>query len=1196
MILPRFVSAISSEQDFLNFLRETAPDKGLGWDIPENVFSFQDISFPSDLVSEFKFSEKETRLEVAQLAPMAASQPMGIYLVKFATSRPYVTHLRKIVRGIEPSLRKAAHLPSFSLQNTLLICTPDWKDYTFAHFKGEKWNTAKLSTFGWEHGSTYLRTVCEHNLTALRFPEDQSQWREQWLKAWDVQALTDSFYDQLQKVFEAIQKSIHGLNDENKSLFAQLLLNRLLFLKFLERKGWLFFDPNDTLSERRQFLNRKRAQFQNQNEWSEFFWHLFFHGLNQRNGGGNERIGYVPFLNGGLFEESKDWNDRAVKVDNEVFDQIFSCLLNAYNFTIQENLYDVEVALNPDLLGYAYEEFIFYQHGQGAYYTPPTEVGLMCREALKTSLEENTSIKALTISELVDEHLVHNLADDEALAIYKKLFSLKCLDPAVGSGAYPMRMLQELVAIYEVLAERMSNGQFRYIFDKKNFNPKSRFDLKLAIMQNNLYGVDIDYHAVEIAKLRFWLSLVVDFNEPVNSPDDFEKIPALPNLDFKLRTGESLVSALGKGGKMKDQLVNLDTHFQPPATIDVFFAAKTKELREIKNQYFNLEERKKHDPRLANVTKADLRQQIAQKEQEIARDLGFEMNGEVEDAKRLKHILWPIHFAEVFDESAKAYGFDICIANPPYLRQEKIDELFAQFQLAIDKDELVKTYEQLFAGHILKMDKKSDLYVYFFLRGLYLLKEKGVLCYICSNSWLDVGYGGKLQQIFLRTAHVKAIFDNNAMRSFKKADVNTTINLFVKTSTAAKQTFEKGKKLVEITTPNTARFVMFRRPFEEAAQAAHLREIHTATTITSNDNYRVYPITQKELWHAGLEENEDGEVLFGGDKWGGKYLRAPDIFFTILEKGKDKLVRLGDIAEVRRGFTTGANEFFYLDEQRIAEWKIEKEFLQPVIKSPRECKRILVDSKELKYKIFLCHKDKKELKGTNALKYIEWGEKQGFCENETVKNRRLWYACSMDLSGNTFWVKETNNRIGAFISERRMLADCRLYFAACTVKIQNLVNSTLSALLSEVLSRAGLGEGARSLMVYEVNKFLIPSPSIFEFQKFFLSDRRLCSIFEECGLNELCTLRTQQPNPLPDRKALDDVIFDALGLTPAERKEVYWAVCELVQNRLNKAKSFSSKKRSEHANEEEITVAKNIQQRRPMEKAGEIKRRETKAA
>ncbi|MGH7597631.1 MAG: Eco57I restriction-modification methylase domain-containing protein [bacterium] len=497
------------------------------------------------------------------------------------------------------------------------------------------------------------------------------------------------------------------------------------------------------------------------------------------------------------------------------------------------------------------------------------------------------------------------------------------------------------------------------------------------------------------------------------------------------------------------------------------------------------------------------------------------------------------------------------------------------------------------------------MYVYFFLRGLNLLKEKGVLCYICSNSWLDVGYGGKLQEILLRTAHVKAIFDNSAMRSFKKADVNTTINLFVKNSTAAKQTFEKGKKLVDITTWNTARFVMFRRPFEEAAQAAHLRDIHSATKITSNDNYRVYPITQKELWQAGLEEGEDGEVSFAGDKWGGKYLRAPDIFFTILEKGKDKLVRLGDIADVRFGIKTGANEFFYLDEQRIVEWKIEKEFLQSVIKSPRECKRILIDPKELKYKIFMCHKEKKELKGTNALKYIEWGERQGFHIRSSCSGRQRWWDLGSRAWGKVLWAMIHNDRPVAYLNLGHVVVDHNLFeiiHPSCYETWASLCSS-INVLFRELFGRANLGEGALKTEGIDIKKFFVLCPTVFnrtanEIEKIALqlNQREGKSVYNEVGIDKNRPVRTQQPNPLPDRKALDDIIFDALGLTPAERKEVYWAVCELVQNRLNKAKSFSSKQRSEHDNEEETTGAKQLQQSRSMEKAGEIKRRATKAA
>jgi len=228
---------------------------------------------------------------------------------------------------------------------------------------------------------------------------------------------------------------------------------------------------------------------------------------------------------------------------------------------------------------------------------------------------------------------------------------------------------------------------------------------------------------------------------------------------------------------------------------------------------------------------------------------------------------------------------------------------------------------------------------------------------------------------------------------------------------------------------------MFKRPFDEGINTRNLLEIEKAKDIVKTDAYRVFPVKQETLLEDGWEYPEDSDVgangrspsqipqqkalikdkfltgKYEGNKWGGKYLRAPDIFFTILEKGKGKLVRLGDIAEVRRGFTTGCNEFFYLDNERIKEWGIEEEFLKPVIKSPRECKSILVKPEDLKYKVFVCHKDKKELKGTNALKYIEWGEKQGFHKRPSCCGRKRWWEAP-NLEGNMFWVKETNDRLG----------------------------------------------------------------------------------------------------------------------------------------------------------------------------------------
>ena len=467
-----------------------------------------------------------------------------------------------------------------------------------------------------------------------------------------------------------------------------------------------------------------------------------------------------------------------------------------------------------------------------------------------------------------------------------------------------------------------------------------------------------------------------------------------------------------------------------------------------------------------------------------------------------------------------------------------------------------------------------------------------------------MGYGKDLQEFLLKHCHVKAIYDNQSKRSFEHADVNTIIALFSAPNVGA---------IHELPLQNTAKFVMFKMDFEKVINTRNLLEIEKAEDIVKTEAYRVFPVKQETLLEEGWEYPENVDAIhelpkdlmtsqelpkpvravhelplqkpkqkslikdkfltgkYEGNKWGGKYLRAPDIFFTILEKGKGKLVRLGDIAEVRRGFTTGCNEFFYLDKERIKEWGIEEEFLKPIIKSPRECKSILVKPEDLKYKVLMCHKDKKELKGTSTLKYIEWGEKQGFYKRPSCSGRRRWWECP-DLEGNMFWVKETNDRLGVFLSNNNMLCDCRLYYTKGNSQLQNSVNATLFGFISEILSRGGLGEGAigfiseilsrgglgegaKSLMVYEVNNLLTINPVLLKVNRLLLDKRDLKSIFEELGINPNLPIREQKPNPYTDRKALDDVVFDMLDLTQDERNEVYWAVCELVKNRLDKARS-----------------------------------------
>jgi len=180
------------------------------------------------------------------------------------------------------------------------------------------------------------------------------------------------------------------------------------------------------------------------------------------------------------------------------------------------------------------------------------------------------------------------------------------------------------------------------------------------------------------------------------------------------------------------------------------------------------------------------------------------------------------------------------------------------------------------------------------------------MCFISSNSWLDVGYGKGLQEILLKYVPIIAIYDNQVKRSFKHADVNTIIALF-----KAPLKKEWGDNLKG----NVIKFVNFKKPFEQILYSDIFIELEKINKRTTIDVYQVHPTTQYELYEDGLEKKEDQLISFyGGNKWGGKYLRAPDIYWKILEKGKGKLVRLGDIAEVRFGIKTGANEFFYVED------------------------------------------------------------------------------------------------------------------------------------------------------------------------------------------------------------------------------------------------------------------------------------------
>jgi len=728
MVAPKVIEqAIKKVTGQESFLRELLVG-ALEWEIPDGIASIDDISlgWSADELRSRGLEERLVSGRAWQIQALRHGQPWGIFLLEFASDAHFADRgglhgatgtLRQILRGLVPSRRHDSALPTWQRENLLFICTHDYRQFRFAYFKAPKDNThtAPLASFGWNQGDTHLRTLCEYNLPALAFPDDRGTdpdaWVRKWASAFDVEAVTRRFFDEYRAVFEAMEADVTGVpTGELRRLYVQRLFNRLMFLYFIQRKGWLTFQGNKSylralfnaaLVAREDFLNER------------LYW-TFFYGLNtageeyalHSDARLKERRGEVPFLNGGLFDLEDDYDvcDK-VKIPNEVFATLFD-LFDRYNFTVTESTpFDIEVAVDPEMLGKVFEKLVTGRHETGSYYTPRPIVAFMCRESLKHYLAATVS-DGSAVARFVDEGDPTRLPDPEA--VLNALRRVKVCDPACGSGAYLLGMMQELLRLRQAL------------FATRPLDDPTIYGRKLEIIQNNLYGVDIDLFAVNIAKLRLWLSLAVDF--------DGAKLPPLPNLDFKIECGDSLTAP------NPQELPDLFRH----ALVE-----QADELADLKGQFIQT----------YGAEKKNLAEKIKQQEAELRAKLpDHSPDGSVD---------WRVAFAEVF----KNGGFDIALENPPYVRQELFKDA---------KPTLRRNFPQVYVS-------TADLYVYFFARTQQILRPGGTACVISSNKWLKAGYGEPLRRFFAESAWVASVVDfGHAKQIFQDADVFPSILVFLK--------------------------------------------------------------------------------------------------------------------------------------------------------------------------------------------------------------------------------------------------------------------------------------------------------------------------------------------------------------------------------------------------------------------------------
>ena len=511
-------------------------------------------------------------------------------------------------------------------------------------------------------------------------------------QTFDVEPVTKAFFAAYKQIFDTAEQRVTGFGAETelRRRFVQTLFNRLMFVYFLSRKGWLTFkDDKDYLNA--LWSDYRSTEGESKNFYVNRLRLLFFAGLNNPQSRDLMRnnpvmyalIGGPPFLNGGLFEETGLDKRSGVVVPDDVIESILGGLFDRFNFTVLESTpFDVEVAVDPEMLGKVFEELVTGRHDSGAYYTPRPVVSFMCREALKGYLvRQDTGVTPEAIARFADERDTSGISSvASARKAAEALDEVTVVDPACGSGAYLLGMMQELVDLQTALFN-------------VGVDPKGLYDLKMHVIQRNLYGVDIDDFAVNIAMLRLWLSLAIEFEGDVPPP--------LPNLDFKVLCGDSLLG--------------------PNPSVDSYGDLFRYRAHEVAAQLAALKARHM----AATTGKEALRQEIERVQDDLREALA-------DTPAPVGATDWRVEFAEVFDRG----GFDVAIANPPYVNMVTMDKTNSD-------------YREMLRANFATARRGFDIFVPFVERGLQVLSTNGTCAYITPNKLLAAEYAKPLRDYVL---------------------------------------------------------------------------------------------------------------------------------------------------------------------------------------------------------------------------------------------------------------------------------------------------------------------------------------------------------------------------------------------------------------------------------------------------------------
>lgn len=609
------------------------------------------------------------------------------------------------------------------------------------------------------------RTATDRMYELISKKKNSSIYLADVMEAFSVERLNKEFFNGYKAQYTKFLKLLSDTK-QNRD-YVKKLLGRLVFLQFLQKKGWMGVPASrsDWKGGDKNYLSNLITRYEgNDRLLSDVLEVLFFNTLNEKRKGDIADILLgdnikIPYLNGGLFDKDKI---DALDIDfpYSYFKELMD-FFSMYNFTIDENdPEDSEIGIDPEMLGHIFENLLEDNKDKGAFYTPKEIVQYMCRQSviqyLKTHTESefHPAVESLISSKKVNDTLQEK---ENALKIYGLLKSIKVCDPAIGSGAFPMGILNVLFHARQLL--------YGFTQDKHTF---SHAEVKREIIQENIFGVDIEQGAVDIARLRFWLALVVD-----------EEIPQpLPNLDYKIVCGDSLLSRntldapimnvfaeYNKNKKDEDKItlnkyqtlihdyLNTSDHIVKDkykcliSDIKSFFKTEledkmrfyTKSEKKLIDKYFmylNLQSNMKHffDNKKSEKELSPKAQKELETIRKIIESKSQHANTVKYDKLYKKAFEWRYEFPSLLDDNGNFKGFDLVIGNPPYLRIQGIREVNPEFA-----DELVEKYKSATGSF--------DLYVTFVERGLQIVNNSGIVNYIMPVKWTNSAFGKGLREL-----------------------------------------------------------------------------------------------------------------------------------------------------------------------------------------------------------------------------------------------------------------------------------------------------------------------------------------------------------------------------------------------------------------------------------------------------------------